>query len=208
MGSSPTAISTPSERVGTVVRQLWAFPKSFDAAPASLPSGAVDEPRYYFPGGSSATGHDGMIVRVSPVGGRSWLGVFAFGSPTGDALDLVASTPHLHRLLVVSKGLAVAVRTDMPRDWFEVPISPVCEVLPAPEQKVLVLTGYTQLAGLGEQGIRWVSERVSIDGIRILGIRGNHLAGEASDPTGGTVVPFSVDLATGRHQGGSGGRYQ
>ena len=45
----------------------------------NLPGHDPPSHQYFSPGGTSG-GRDGVLVRVEPSGGSSWLGTFAFGS--------------------------------------------------------------------------------------------------------------------------------
>jgi len=47
-------------------------------------------PHYYFPGGTTRGGADGLLLKVRPEHGSAWLGTFAFGriSPKGVCIQL------------------------------------------------------------------------------------------------------------------------
>ncbi len=190
-----------------LARKLWSFPAEYSAVEVGLPPGAPKDMPYYFPSGSRRGGQDGIAVSVTPSGGGAWLGIFAFGAPSGDSPSLLASAPHPREVVVVSRGLAIRVRADNPGLWSEVPAFPVREVLVAPENGLLLLADFTKVAAIGARGVAWVTERLSMDGVRLLEVRGGHLIGQADDPTGGSPAEFSVDLRSGSHQGGTGRRY-
>lgn len=59
------------------------------------------------------------------------------------------------------------------------------------------------IARFGPIGLLWHTKRLSWDGFDHLVLVGEELTGLASDPTGETKVPFSVDVRTGSSTGGS-----
>jgi hypothetical protein len=70
-------------------------------------------------------------------------------------------------------------------------------------QSLVVLVGFTHLAGLGSGGVAWVSERLSWEGLRIREISGKSVRGAGWDAIADQEVEFTVDLETGRHSGGA-----
>lgn len=62
--------------------------------------------------------------------------------------------------------------------------------------------GAISITALDESGLRWQTDRLSIDGIRLDEVEGCRLAGVA-DPDDSEPRDFVVDLDTGRHEGGT-----
>lgn len=74
----------------------------------------------------------------------------------------------------------------------------IVEILENSSRGIVVIAGLTNLWLLDTNGERWVSGRISVDGIRQLRIEGESVAGEAYDPTFDRWYPFVVSLKTGR----------
>jgi hypothetical protein len=60
-----------------------------------------------------------------------------------------------------------------------------------------------ELFRLGPSGIVWRSRRLSWDGFQGIRLEDEKVVGEAWSPIEDRWIPFSVDLATGRTEGGS-----
>jgi hypothetical protein len=151
----------------------------------------------------SATGHgthsEGFVVRFLPEGSASWVGNFqgGFGECNG-----VFVHPNGAHLIVVAAGQAYIVdpQSHTLLHHFGADFAAVVEV---PELQALVFTNGLWFDAYDASGHLWRSQRVSWDGIRSLSRSDLTLKGEAYSPFGGFWHPFSLDLASGRVEGGS-----
>jgi hypothetical protein len=166
-----------------------------------LPSSSGVEHTFYYPGGAEVGGRDGVIVRVTPHGGTSWLGIFAFGD--GPFLTRVLSTPCRRTLCVVARGVGYIVRVDDPHKWEEVPCTPVVDARPIPESDRLIFANFTEILAYGPDGLIWETPRLSHDGLNILKVTAERIEGLVWDAPNQRHVGFSVDVRTGRHHGGA-----
>ncbi len=141
---------------------------------------------------------DGLVIRVAPEVGPAWTGVFGGG---GGSMSGVLGTPRAGSLLVVSRGDGCMVPADDPRAFERVPL-PVVEVHAAHGHGLLLLVSWTGVLAYGEDGLRWTSKRIADDGVSITGIAGGRAEGRAWSSPRQEWAPFSLDLATGRHEGG------
>jgi hypothetical protein len=67
---------------------------------------------------------------------------------------------------------------------------------------LILMAGFHRVVAIGEEGLRWESERLSWEGVEMTKIVGNLLHGMGWDMRSDREVPFVVDLSTGKHRGG------
>lgn len=166
-------------------------------------SSTIDVPRYYYPGARQDGGADGLLVRVDPASGLMWLGVFAFWDRGSVSKCGVFSCPDVDVVCVVSAGKGYIVHTDKPAWWSEVPTLPIKQVLQLPERGMIVFSDLTTVCAFNQAGLAWRTARLAWDRLQITAVKGDRILGTGWDPTRPTQVPFSIDLATGQHEGGS-----
>lgn len=81
---------------------------------------------------------------------------------------------------------------------------PIFGIWPLPEANDLILSRQDiAFLRIGAGGVVWHTRRVSWDGFRDVRIERLTLTGEAWSPIEDRWLPFSVDLRTGRAEGGS-----
>ena len=180
----------------------FAFPHSYEVDelrdwPAT---GSFGIPVIYFPPPKSRAEHNGLWLRVKAKSGKSWIGVFAFGYTSPPAFSRVISSPDVEKVCVVSKGSAYIVNVEQPEAWEQIPITPVLDVRPLLEQKLLVFADFIRLAAYGNNKFAWRSPRVCWDELKITNVTSDIIEGTGYDPTNAVTqeLRFAVDLKTGR----------
>ena len=104
------------------------FSKTYDCEGlAETPQPAV-APHYYYPGGTTVGGRDGILVDVHPEHGKRWIGTFAFGRIAPNGASGIFTTPDPQRICVVAKGEGYFVSASEPRCWEPVRATPVIDV--------------------------------------------------------------------------------
>ncbi len=156
-------------------------------------------PRYY-PGGSQGSGHDGLILRVRPASGAAWWGTF--GLVGKGFVSGVFTTPDPNRFCIVASGDGFLVSAEDPTWWEEVRAIPVRGVWPVKAHGLLVFADFTELCAYGENGLKWRTKRLVLDGLKITEITEHAIRGEGDGIPPSETVEFCVDLLTGEHQGG------
>jgi hypothetical protein len=158
--------------------------------------------RFYFPGVQTEGGQDGLMVKITPPGNQSWIGVFAFGRIAPKAKNGVYTCPNDMQICVVSRGEGYIVRTDNPNCFEVVKARPISEVHIIIERKLIVFADSWQLCAYGEEGLVWQTDRLAWDGLKITEVTTDYIRGEV-DPWTDEKREFIVDIKTGRHRGGS-----
>jgi len=148
--------------------------------------------------------HSGaIVVEVTTDGGRCWTGVARAGGPSvRGTVSGVFSTPAKDGLVLVGRGDAFLVDVDAPEHFEAVDTGgPVVAVRPVVDEGLLLLASPWTITALGDDGFRWQTGRIAIEGFRLDEIKAGRLAGVA-DPDDDEPRDFVVDLHTGRHEGG------
>ena len=82
-------------------------------------------------------------------------------------------------------------------------MTPVLDAHCVSSHGILVFAGFTDLIAYDRSGVKWRTERLSFDDLRITEINDEVIKGEFSDPRSDMISSFAVDLATGKQQGGA-----
>ena len=155
-------------------------------------------PHYYFPGASTQGGRDGILVKVRPEHGQTWIGTFAFGD---SGVSGIFTTPDPQRLCIVSNGEGYFVNTSIPTEWEAIRAMPIKDVRSILAQEIIVFADYTDLVAYGRTGVKWKTERLVLDELKITEVTDISIKGEGWNPFDETRKNFIVDAATGRHEG-------
>jgi hypothetical protein len=142
---------------------------------------------------------DRPILRVHPLGGDPWVGVFygreSYPVPPACHGRLLA-WPDERSTCVVYAGSGTVVRSDAPDETYDIASFPITDLLVIPSHSMVVFADFTNLAAYGADGIIWRSPRLALDELAITGAEGDvlHATGFFGDRSD---IPISVDLQTG-----------
>lgn len=176
----------------------------FRILPGLPPYGPMATP---FPTSFGHTGREGFVVEFLPDTPDAWVGNFAPGwggyngahaHPNGNGMIIVFSAGH---------GYVIDPRTRTMKGQMEGDVSGLWEVADPPGF-VLDRQGLA-FYRIGPEGLVWHTRRLSLDAFRNVVFESDRFTGEAWSPGEGWSpiedkwLPFAVDLATGRSEGGS-----
>jgi len=178
------------------------FPHLYVCEQLSESPASARLPHYYYPGASTEGGRDGILAEVRPENGEPWLGTFAFGQIAPKGASGIFTTPSPHRFCVVAKGQGYLVGAKVPTEWEAVRATPIIDVRPIPAQGIIVFAEFTRLVAYGESGIKWRTKSLTWDNLKITEVTDTFIKGEFWDIRSEATGSFTVDLATGNHQGG------
>jgi hypothetical protein len=153
-------------------------------------------------GEEDALARGALQLLVRPASGGTFLATCALGftdpaMPTG-----VFTCPNPNEICAVAGGYAYVIDTAQPERRTHIALKPVIEVRPLMAQELLLFVGFHSMMAWGRNGLAWESARLSWEGIQITGIDGDILHGTGWNLMTDQEVAFSLDLLTGRHQGG------
>jgi len=155
-------------------------------------------PAEAFPRKWGPVGLEGIVVGFQ-TNFDSWTGNFR---PGAEGLTLAAAHPNKVDALVLARGDLWVV--DESSRSAELLLPSVLSMLPVenPDGWILNRQGLA-FARLGPHGLTWQTRRLSWDGFADLKVSGSELAGIAWSAVEDQWYPFSVDLRSGRSNGGS-----
>ena len=143
-----------------------------------------------------------LQLMVRPANGGTFLATCALGftdpaMPTG-----VFACPDAVQMCAVAGGYAYVIDTAQPEYSTHIALKPVVQVRRLVAQELLLFDGFHSIVAWGRNGLAWESARLSWEGVRITSIDGDVLHGVGWNLLTDREVAFSVDLLTGKHQGG------
>ena len=153
-------------------------------------------------GEDEAMARGALLVQVRPSLGGSFLATCALGFESASLPSAVFACPRPDDLCALAGGYAYIFDTTDPARSITIPLKPVVEVRPLPDHGLLLFVGFHAIAAWGADGLRWVSERLSWEGVGVGVVEETTLHGSGWDIRSDKEIPFELDLTTGRHTGG------
>jgi hypothetical protein len=132
-----------------------------------------------------------------PSSAQEFLAICALGFLDPGVLTGLWSTPNPEEICALSGGYAYIISTTAPERFTMIPYRPVLEVLPIPDNNLLLFIGHHSIFAWGFSGQAWQSERLSSEGLTLEGIEGSVLHGLGWDLMTDKETPFALDLKTG-----------
>lgn len=145
---------------------------------------------FYIPGREDVA--RGLEVTFTPEETAPWQGIFQQGETTHTA---ILPHPDGTHYVVISAGAAYVVNQERAL-VIETTGCDITAHLPLPARRMLLLANPRKVIAIDEQGIRWISETLSYDGITGLSSDDTRVTGVGYDP-GGNDVPFALSLVDG-----------
>lgn len=152
---------------------------------------------YYYPSVSKLGGGDGLIVKIIPKVDKAWIGVFEFGTSGETGLSNVFRIPNSPKLCVVANGAGYIVSSLDKTYCLSVNAVPIKDVRISEKEGTVIFADFTDLIAYDDQGIKWCTERIALDGFTISSISDTVITGEYYDPRSDDIEFFTVDLSSG-----------
>ncbi len=179
-----------------------------NAKPLILP------PRYFvFPKLVDEIERDALLVEVLPAPAESrisesrvaesWTGAFALGFAAPSVVTGIFSCPNPRSVCVVAGGYAYLVDTSEPTVFVHLRPRPVVRALPVPEAGLLLFCDFSAITAIGRDGVAWETPPLTWEGLSLGKIESGLLHGMGWDAIADREVPFTVELASGRCEGGA-----
>lgn len=153
---------------------------------------------------AEGAGSRAIEVVVEPWGGRSWSAVFAASDPGVRALTVLLGTPTPTGLCVIERGTAFLGDVLDPEGFTCVETGgPVVAAEELTGEGLLLLVTPWKITAIDQSGLRWTTERIAIEGLRVDEVDAGWIRGVA-DPDEEEPHDFAVNLASGEVVGGAG----
>ena len=106
-------------------------------------------------------------------------------------------------IIIVLKGQAYWTEFNNPENFIAVKSYTINEIILSSDKMKSYLISYTEISCYGENGLLWISDRLSYDGIKIVSYDNDIMIGNSWDASEGKDVEFSLCLKNGTHTGGA-----
>jgi hypothetical protein len=176
----------------------FSFPHAWQAEILSGRPLILPQRRYIYPHDAEEIERGALEVLVRPASDAPFLATLALGFADPVAPTGVWSCPNADELCAVAGGYAYIVSTAAPEEFTQIEFRPVLHVESVVAHNLLLFAGSYALLAWGHSGLAWKSERLSSEGLRITGIRGDELHGLGWDLMADREIPFTIDVRTGK----------
>ncbi|WP_158943816.1 hypothetical protein [Granulicella sp. S190] len=182
------------------------FAQSWSAETLKTPPLIAPARQFIYPqqiaGEEDALARGALQLMVHSGSGGTFLATCALGFTNPTMPTGVFACPNQQEMCAVAGGYAYIIDTAQPEHCVHLAMKPVVEVRALIEQELLLFIGFHSLIAWGATGMAWETARLSWEGVRVTSVEANTLNGMGWNLLTDREVPFSVDLLTGRHQGG------
>jgi hypothetical protein len=183
-----------------------AFAKDWNAQILTKPPMIAPARQFTYPlqvaGEEDALARGALQLLVRPAAGGVFLATCALGFTDPSMPTGIHACPDPQEMCAVAGGYAYIIDTAHPERSVHIAQKPVVEIRVLLEQKLLLFIGFHSMTAWGQRGPAWESGRLSWEGIRISGVEGDTLHGLGWNLMTDKEIPFTLDLATGQHEGG------
>lgn len=183
-----------------------AFPATWTARILTAPPLIAPARQFVYPlrvpGEDDAMGRGALLLDVKPANGANFLATCALGFQDPSLPTGIFACPRADDLLAVAGGYAYLIDTLAPERCLHLPLRPTTQILPATTAHLILLAGFHNIIAVDANGLRWQSARLSWEGVTMTEVRDDFLQGTGWNLQTDREVPFSIDLATGKHEGG------
>jgi hypothetical protein len=180
--------------------QTWTA-RILTAPPLIAPARQFVYPQH-IPGEEDAMARGALLLDIKPAHAANFLATCALGFRDTSLPTGIFACPRPDDLLALAGGYAYLIDTLTPEHCLHLPLRPTTQVLPAPAAELILLAGFHNLLALDANGIRWQSARLSWEGVTMTSVDATHLHGTGWNMHTDREAPFTIDLATGAHEGG------
>ncbi len=176
---------------------LQAFPHTWSVRRLSTRPMILPRLHVVYPGEVEEVEIGALELMISPKDGETFLATCALGFAAATIPTGIWSCPHPDWLCAIAGGYAYMINTQNPREWQQVEYRPVVEVRPVPDAGLLVFASFHTLLAYGVDGLRWKTQRLTSEGLRLGEVANGRLQGWGWDMLTDREYAFSVDLANG-----------
>jgi hypothetical protein len=138
-----------------------------------------------------------VLVRPGTAETQPFLATCALGfrdpvAPTG-----LWSAPKPEETCAVAGGYAYLIDTSAPEKFTMIPYRPVLKIVPVVADGLLLFVGHHAIIAWGCEGLAWESDKLSDEGVTVLGIDAGILRGTGWEIRTDKETPFALDLGNG-----------
>lgn len=189
----------------------FSFPRHWQAEILAARPAILPARRYIYPRQAEEVERGALEVLIRPdtapgrehrpeqsPGAQQFLATCALGFRDPAAPTGIWSTPNPEEICAVSGGYAYLIDTTAPERFTMLPYRPVLEVLPAVVGRLLLFVGHRSILAWGATAQTWESEKLSDEGVTIIGIEGGIVRGTGWEMRTDRESAFAVNLQNGQ----------
>ncbi len=150
-----------------------------------------------------------LMIEIQPKIGPAWTATFGGEEADGDFVSGLFTCPSPNALCVVVRGSGYFVRVTEAGTFHSVECRPVRHVLQFRDHGMIVFGDFAQfvaydqtVGSVHDPEPRWRTAPLGFDDLEISRVTEDRIEGRAWNAPHQRMVPYSVDVATGRHEGG------
>ena len=175
------------------------FPHRWQAEVLTARPQILPARRFVYPREAEEVERGALEVLIRPEGddGQKFLATCALGFRDPAAPTGLWSAPRPEELCAVAGGYAYLIDTTAPERFTMINYRPVLEIRPMAAEGLLLFVGHHSILAWGREGQAWESEKLSDEGVTIMGVENGVLRGTGWEMRSDQEKPFAVDLRTG-----------
>jgi len=141
-----------------------------------------------------------LIVRITADDGLGWVGTFGGWDEWG--MRAAYACPHPEMLLIVAGGVGYLLNIRNPSAYVAIPALPIRDVQGTRGAAILIGADFTKLFAVDDSGLRWVSERLCLDQLKIITATAEEVAATGSFGGSSSDQAITIDMNSGRKRSG------
>jgi hypothetical protein len=175
------------------------FPHRWQAEVLTARPQILPARRFVYPREAEEVERGALEVLIRPEGddAQPFLATCALGFRDPAAPTGLWSAPRPEELCAVAGGYAYLIDTAAPERFTMIAYRPVLEIRPMAAEGLLLFVGHHSILAWGREGQAWESEKLSDEGVTIMGVENGVLRGTGWEMRSDQEKPFAVDLRTG-----------
>jgi hypothetical protein len=175
------------------------FPHRWQAEVLTARPQILPARRFVYPREAEEVERGALEVLIRPEGddAQLFLATCALGFRDPAAPTGLWSAPRPEELCAVAGGYAYLIDTTAPERFTMINYRPVLEIRPMAAEGLLLFVGHHSILAWGREGQAWESEKLSDEGVTIMGVENGVLRGTGWEMRSDQEKPFAVDLRTG-----------
>jgi len=135
-----------------------------------------------------------LVVRVTDANGAKWIAMVESGGM--HSFRGLLAGPGDHSLVIANGGAAYVIDTRNPHNDRSISTMPVVNVSAIRELGYLLLSGYTDLTAVDEDGVVWRTDRIVLDDLSVVEATASSITVSGSTIEGGSCQ-LTIDPQTG-----------
>ncbi|MFZ1939389.1 MAG: hypothetical protein WBA18_00355 [Terracidiphilus sp.] len=183
----------------------FSFPRSWRAEVLAARPLILPPLHFVYPRQAEEVERGALEALIRPGGPdmQPFLATCALGFRDAVAPTGLWSTPNPEEICAVAGGYTYLINTNAPEQFSMIPYRPVLKIVPSVSNGLLLFAGHRSILAWGRDGQAWESEKLSDEGVTILGVEDGVLRGSGWNLRTDKETPFALALQSGMRLSGN-----